>query len=86
MPRALWVPATFWLDHADRCGVDPISERQCGQQFEVILTDEQLENLRSDAQHYAQDMGGEEWGREPYGLSIINSAKRTVAALDKQGA
>lgn len=77
----LWLPGRFWMDHADRCGVDAALERHSGQSVYVELTDEQLDNLKSDAAHYANDMSGEDWGRDEYGKAIIASAKRTVAAI-----
>ena len=78
------VPATFALDHLDRCrgqaGEITLVARK-GHSAILEVDAESLDNLRSDARYYADPFGPD---MLPPGLRA--SAKRTLAAIDKLGA
>jgi hypothetical protein len=84
MTYRLTVPRIFWEDHAigRACSPDAIVIRETARTVVVDLTDNDLADLRSDAAYYVDsvDFCGE---REAY-RSLINSARATVRALERQ--
>jgi hypothetical protein len=75
--HTLTVPALFWTDHSDRGCTDAETEILKGRRYTLVLSDEALEDLESDAKYYATCFQGEDWAADPYGRSIVRSAKRT---------
>ena len=79
-PLRLWVPASFWNDHSERCPCDdPESEmatevREAGRRVLIEATPKQLEILRSDAAFYAE-------GNVDDCAALVRSAKATLAAI-----
>lgn len=79
----LWVPATFWEDHADRCPTDNgddglCRKRRCaGHRVFIRGSDAQLQVLRDDAAFYAGEDGPDECP-----AAIRRSAARTLRAID----
>ena len=79
-PLRLWVPASFWSDHADRCPCDdPETEmatevRDAGRRVLIEATPKQLEVLRSDAEFYAE-------GNVDDCAALVRSAQATLAAI-----
>jgi hypothetical protein len=84
MTTRLTVPRIFWEDHAIErsCSPDAIIIRTTARTVVVDLTDDDLDDLRSDAEYYVDgvDFCGE---REAW-RSLINSAKATVRAIARQ--
>lgn len=81
----LWLPIIFWDDHVLR-DLDHSSEivRTAGNRYQVLMTDEAILELKSDADYYAFWM--KEYESEGgHGRSICNSARATLKALTKQG-
>lgn len=80
----LTVPRIFWEDHSIGrcCSPDAVVVRETSRTVVVDLTDDDLADLRSDAEHYVDgiDFSGE---REAY-RSLINSARATVRAIGRQ--
>ena len=83
---ALVAPIAFWEDHINRSDdpdalraaeVERIKIGMC-----VLLTAEQLSELESDAEFYA-DMGVAEFGWEYAG--VVSSARATVKRIKKLG-
>lgn len=80
-PGYYLVPALFWLDHEERQPCDKPEQMAVllsiqNRQAHIAATPEQLENLRSDAQFYAE-------GNVDGCASLVRSAKATLAALDR---
>lgn len=77
-------PERFWQDHCDRSDdIEALQEaevRATSKGIVVRLTEQQLDELESDAEFYAY-MGVREFGFEYAGL--IASAKATVARIKK---
>jgi len=75
----LKVPAIFWDDHFSR-DLDFTSEEISRNKLTVTLkmTEETIDELWSDAYHYAYDMG--EWEER----SVKSSAKSTLNSLRRQ--
>jgi hypothetical protein len=74
------VPARFYEDHADRHDVHELMGRivkTTGNYHHVRLTDSQVSNLHSDAEHYAGE------SPEYVDRGVISSARATKKALDK---
>lgn len=78
----LWVPSTFWDDHAERCPSDEgprgicTEVRQSGRRTLIVGTPEQLECLRSDAGFYAE-------GNVDDCPALVRSARLTLAAIER---
>ena len=79
----MMVPASFWLDHCDRCPCDGDPEAAMarevsthGSRVMIAGTPAQIEVLRSDAAYYCDRDGPDEC---PPGL--IRSARATLAAI-----
>lgn len=73
------VPAIFWGDHADRGNTPAISERPAGHSVWVVLDDEGMRDLYTDAVYYADDDEG-----CPDLARLGRSARRTVENIRKQ--
>ena len=80
------VPTTFWADHEYRQdGIDVCTVVKHGKRITTIEgTPEQVANLLSDAEYYADPVSARELRADGYG-HLINSAQRTIEALKKQG-
>jgi hypothetical protein len=80
----LWVPATFWDDHADRCPSDDGSaglmreDKRRGNRVRVTGSARQLECLRSDAAFYCGVDGPDECP-----ANIKRSARRTLEVINQ---
>lgn len=77
----IWVPATFWDDHKDRCPYDdehdmPAEVSRSGRRVLIQPTAAGLHGLRSDAAYYADLDNMDECPRH-----IRSSAARTLAIL-----
>ena len=73
------VPRLFWQDHMERECTPAISETRKGNRVELVLSQEALDDLYSDADYYSDDQGWcPEWGPS---RSVIRSAKRTLEIL-----
>jgi hypothetical protein len=73
------VPAMFWKDHTARGLPEAISERRAGHSVWLVLDDEAIYDLYSDADYYS----GDDWG-EPDLIRLGRSARRTVANIRQQ--
>ena len=78
----LWVPSTFWADHADRTPCDN-PETDMAQEIEssgnrtlIEATAKQLETLKSDAAYYCDKDGPDECP-----ANLIRSAIATLNAI-----
>lgn len=87
MSKTYKVPGAFFEDHMSRywgdkswTGYDRDTERWSGNYVHVTMTPEQFDELRDDAEFYAEGGGG--FGFEYQGL--MRSAAATVRWLDKQ--
>lgn len=80
--KQIWVPASFWSDHSDRCPCDdPQSEmaaevRTSGKRTLIKGTARQIEILRSDAQFYAE-------GNVDDCAGLVRSARATLQAIEQ---
>jgi hypothetical protein len=79
--RLYRLPALFFLDHEDRSPCDRPEQMAELMSIHnriafVMANDEQLENLRSDAEFYAE-------GNVDGCLSLVRSAKATLEAIKK---
>ena len=77
----LWVPATFWNDHAERNPCDPgqtiaTEVREAGRRVCIEADISQIEVLRNDAAFYAE-------GNVDGCRGLILSARATLAAIAK---
>jgi len=76
-----WVPAKFFDDHAERCPADEgevgicKEERRSGNRVLIYGTFRQLDNLRGDAEFYAESNVDD-------CAALVRSAKATLAVLD----
>jgi len=77
----MMVPASFWLDHCDRCPCDGDPEAAMarevsthGSRVMIAGTPAQIEVLRSDAQFYAE-------GNVDDCPGLVRSARATLAAI-----
>ena len=81
----IWVPMTFWDDHAERSPADDVEldmareVRRAGRKVLIEGTERQIENLWSDAVFYIDEFGPDETPS-----CIKRSAAATVAAIIKQ--
>lgn len=80
MKHELSLPRRFYEDHADRelpCGT--VLSRSASR-VRVICSDAELEEIESDARHYAHPDVAQGMGREYSG--IVASARATVKAIE----
>lgn len=78
----LKLPAVFFMDHYERCEEGEIRLlRQGPRTVRALLDDAALDDLKSDADHYAGEFGPD--GIEDGGR-LIESEKRTVKSLERQ--
>lgn len=78
--RQFTIPARFWDDHTGSNENPGRELKRSGHRVTVELDDEQLANLRSDADLYAT--GKDDFWEEYRGLVL--SARATLKALDNQ--
>lgn len=76
----VWLPATFWHDHADRELPAGVLIKERGRRVQVNCTRAELDEIRSDAAYYSDKSGGPDWEE---GGPIRRSAAATVRAIDR---
>lgn len=72
------LPRVFWLDHTERDLPSGELIRRSVASVVVEVTEDELREIESDARFYSDANGPDGCPR-----SIIESAKRTVAAIEK---
>lgn len=73
--KAVWLPAMFWEDHAERDLPSGTLLRSAGHRVQVAVSGSELNEIESDAVYYSADV-------DCY-PELIASAKRTVVAIQK---
>lgn len=72
------IPLMFWQDHCGRDLPGGTLVRTMGKRVEIEISSNDLAELKSDADHYAN--GGTDWED---GKALFRSAKRTLEILEK---
>jgi hypothetical protein len=82
MTFLVWLPKIFWDDHVSR-DLDFTSSivKENKKAYQVLMTIDAINELASDADYYSSFDG--EDARD--NRSVVNSAKSTLAALERQG-
>jgi len=75
----VWLPKTFWLDHAERALPAGDVVKWAGNRGLIKCSESELAEIASDADHYAHEFGPDADGLE----GIKRSAKATQRAIKR---
>ena len=74
------VPQLFWRDHIKRQNLPAEHEKTSGHSVWLTLTEAALQDLKQDAEYYAEWEGWDYYDNR----RVVDSARRTLAAIKKQ--